>query len=1006
MVLTRSQVKARAVNAALVASPGVHSPLSQRTNLQGNAVVADTNNDLGGDHVNAAWGGDVDDVNTGFILGSSNKKCKRRRCETCDFFVEGHTVCSSVTRRRHSLICNRDVEVTCKTSNVVYLIECNKCHVQYVGESGQELSSRVSDHKTRLYKHDATKKETVLIRHFHRGACKDALFSIRIVEVCEGEARKGPGKPLDPEVTRKRRAREAFWIRRLHTLYPYGLNDRLDDNIDQRDESIPVLGLLAPKYNKQKLRGKKKGGNKNTTEGDKLYADLEEMFSGDITPEMTTEAIRRIYGIVPRMSKKEIKVLGEKAMEDIYNESNIPERVLHCLMDLAKFKLFRKQKSPPPKPKKRIEHPFKITYTNHWIGKLKIGDMIHEQSLKDSLPKCVSDRGSPSVILKYTQTVRWKLLNYKRVIENFKFKELRNMSCECLDSEFKDDHHQHVVTGDLRIIRSLKLQNLFRKGPNFREPEPLDWRKARVSLMKDLDKFIDYWSDKLKLAPEFFLEWKVRLIGMIDRKYAELKPRTRYKPASKVLKDPECIKELEEIHSKFVLVPIDKASNNIGFVCKKYFLETLVKETESDTYEEHVEKEDEIIKHIVEECQSVRVKAGEVNHQNNGKRTTRATAKKISGKLPCIHATIKMHKSPVKFRFIIGDRQSIMKPLAKKMVSILSLVMNTLKRYCDKIQYFTGINHYWIANSNAEVLEDIRQVNARRNARNIACFDFSTLYTKIPLEDLKQKLKEIVEKAFKGGTNQYIQVKKSGSKWFHKKSTESVSKEDIFNMIDVIIDNSFFKLGDKCFRQCIGIPMGIDPAPQMANLYLHYYEFQFMDSLKKTDNTSARRFSKTKRYIDDLQTINNDGTLSRMHEEGRIYPREMQLNKENVNDQKATFLDLNEAIVNKQIIVKVYDKRDDYNFEIVNYPHLSSNIPLKAAYGVFSSQIIRYARICSLEQDLENSIKALVGKLVKKGYSIEGLKYAAKTCFRRHPWILDHVSIRPYRKFLDSCIVV
>ena len=47
MVLTRSQVKARAVNAALVASPGVHSPLSQRTNLQGNAVVADTNNDLG-----------------------------------------------------------------------------------------------------------------------------------------------------------------------------------------------------------------------------------------------------------------------------------------------------------------------------------------------------------------------------------------------------------------------------------------------------------------------------------------------------------------------------------------------------------------------------------------------------------------------------------------------------------------------------------------------------------------------------------------------------------------------------------------------------------------------------------------------------------------------------------------------------------------------------------------------------------------------------------------------
>ena len=179
-----------------------------------------------------------------------------------------------------------------------------------------------------------------------------------------------------------------------------------------------------------------------------------------------------------------------------------------------------------------------------------------------------------------------------------------------------------------------------------------------------------------------------------------------------------------------------------------------------------------------------------------------------------------------------------------------------------------------------------------------------------------------------------------------------------------------------------------------------------MDNLKRTDNTAARRFSKTKRYIDDLQTINNDGTLSRMHQEGKIYPKEMQLNKENRDDQRATFLDLNECIVDSKIVVSVYDKRDDYNFEIVNYPHLSGNIPLKAAYGVFSSQLIRYARICTLEQDLASSIRALVVKLVKKGYRLDGLKYAAKTCFIRHPWILDNVSIRPYRKFLESCIVI
>ena len=985
MVLTRSQSNARAVNAALVASQGVYSPLSQRSNLQGNAVVVINHNDLGGSHVDTAWGGDVDD--TDFSLGSRTRRCNRNRCCTCDFLVEGHTVCSSVTRRKHSLICKRDVEVTCRTSNVVYLIECKKCHVQYVGETGQELRGRISDHKTRLYKHDVSKKETFLIRHFHRGPCKDAMFSVSILEVCEGEARKG--KALDPVVTRKRREREGFWIKRLHTLYPYGLNDRLDDNVDQRDESVPVLGMLTPKYNKHKIRGRKKGGS-NTTKGSDFYNEIHSLFNdGNITPERTTEAVRRVYKVIPRMNKKEIKLLGEKTLDAIYNDSDIPDRVLHCIMDLTKFKLLKKKKPTPPKPKKRIEHPFKIRYTNHWIGKLKIGDMIHEQCLSDSLPTCIKDRGNPSVIFKYSKTVRWRLLNYKNVVEEFKFEDLEDMTCDCLDSEFKDDHHQHVVTGNLRIIKSSKLQNLFRKGPNHRESEPLDWRKARESLMEDIDDFIDYWSNKLSKPPQYFIEWKVRLVNIIDKKYAELKPKTRYKPAAKALKDPECLKELEDIHSKYALVPIDKAANNIGFVCKKYFLETLVTEAASETYEEYEDEEKDIVKHIINECKLIGVDVGS---------DTR--------KLPCIHATIKMHKNPVKFRFIIGDRQSTMKPLAKKMVSILSLVMQTLKRYCEKIQYFTGINHYWIANSNADILEDIKSVNSKRNARNIDCFDFSTLYTKIPLEDLKQKLKEVVEKAFKGGTNQFIQVKKSGSKWFHKKSTDSMSKTEIFDMIDVIIDNSFFKLGDRCFRQKIGIPMGIDPAPQMANLYLHHYEFQFMDNLKRTDNTSARRFSKTKRYIDDLQTINNDGTLSRMHEAGKIYPKEMQLNKENSDNQKATFLDLDETIVDNKIVVKVYDKRDDYSFEIVNYPHLSSNIPLKAAYGVFSSQIIRYARICSVEQDFANSIRTLVGKLVKKGYRLDGLKFAAKTCFKRHPWILDNVSIRPYRKFLDNCIDV
>ena len=111
----------------------------------------------------------------------------------------------------------------------------------------------------------------------------------------------------------------------------------------------------------------------------------------------------------------------------------------------------------------------------------------------------------------------------------------------------------------------------------------------------------------------------------------------------------------------------------------------------------------------------------------------------------------------------------------------------------------------------------------------------------------------------------------------------------------------------------------------------------------------------------------------------------MVLNRENTNDEKGTFLDLSEEIIDNKIKIKLYDKREDYNFEIVNYPHLHSNIPEKIAYGVFTSQIIRYARICT-------RVKLLIDRLLKKKYTVESLKKTILKCMRQHKWIQKTIS--------------
>ena len=76
---------------------------------------------------------------------------------------------------------------------------------------------------------------------------------------------------------------------------------------------------------------------------------------------------------------------------------------------------------------------------------------------------------------------------------------------------------------------------------------------------------------------------------------------------------------------------------------------------------------------------------------------------------------------------------------------------------------------------------------------------------------------------------------------------------------------------------------------------------------------------------------------------GQIYPTKLLLNKANSSDTEAPFLDLNFSITNGTISSKIFDKRDDYNFEIVNFPFLDGDVDCSPSYGVYISQLIRFA---------------------------------------------------------------
>ena len=100
----------------------------------------------------------------------------------------------------------------------------------------------------------------------------------------------------------------------------------------------------------------------------------------------------------------------------------------------------------------------------------------------------------------------------------------------------------------------------------------------------------------------------------------------------------------------------------------------------------------------------------------------------------------------------------------------------------------------------------------------------------------------------------------------------------------------------------------------------------------------------------------------------RIYPTELQLNRANSSDTEAPFLDLNLCISNGTVSPNICDKRDDFEFDIVNFPFLNGDVPRRTSYGVCISQLIRFPRASSNLNDFNYRNKALTAKLLRQGY--------------------------------------
>ena len=905
-----------------------------------------------------------------------NTKIKRHYskhgCKLCyHLSTKDHFVSTSTHRMYQSVIPPNIDHLDCNSSNVIYLITCKKCRLQYVGETAQKLRERRNHHDSCFHHPEKDNYCRILSDHFSKGLCKNATYSLHIIEKLEGSGREENGE-VDSAVTTIRRKKETEWMLKLRTVFPYGLNDRVgDEYMTEKDNSVIATKFptLKRAHNRHRVRTKVHTSSNMITEHF-LYI-INESLRRNLKNTMNL-----IRVLLSTLKKSNCKTLYGRISEYLVDkhDSFLYIQYFQAALDILSSKL-GKPSTPPPIVKNTPSNGCHILFDNKAIDFINVQRIFRDKEVLNSLPTDLR-KNSPMVVYELTESIHSKLFNYKKFVQSLDVDSFlvdnTILPCECQQSPFINHDHNHIITGNLDIINDSKLRNLVTKGPKYREPSQFSCERAKLEIMKGIEHCMESWSNKIGLTLEVFKDWKDKINLKIDERITSLAVRTRKN--FPVLEDRNAKKCLSKLQEKYVIVPIDKASNNVAFICKRFYANILCDElgmtgSVSSTYTQVNQSLEEIIK---EHCSKLK---------NHFKLTTDENMQT----LPDIYWTPKLHKNPVKFRFIIASKHCTLKHLSKNMSSIFSLFNKQIETYNRKAHYYSGVKPYWIISNRDPVLETVHKSVCRKSAKSVSSFDFSTLYTKIPHDKLLNVLYEIIDFAFKGGTNDRLAINGQGAAyWVGKRSRaqQVYTKDSVKHAVTTLITNCYFKIGNKVFRQDIGIPMGSDPAPFFANLFLYYYESSWLRKIQKSNNTLARKFGNVFRFIDDLLALNDGLSFEMYHKE--IYPEELELTKENPSQLETDFLDLNITIDEKAFKTKLYDKRDNFGFLIARLPYRDSNIPSGMFYSSIAAECLRISRSTSSVEQTVLTISSLFTRMYRQGAEKANMKNSVSKAFNKH----------------------
>ena len=375
----------------------------------------------------ASAGRDLIDALQGPYNSCTVHRCGKNRCKTCVNIVEGHSFSSNVSGRHYNVISNQPT-MTCETDNVIYLISCGRCSIQYVGLTSQMLRKRMNNHRNRL----KNTSDLYLYKHFCSDGdrAEDLHMPIEQVTLEEGD---------NMSLSSKRLTREKYWYKELKSIYLYGLNDNVK-NIGNIETQILGNYLSCILEFRQRPSNRKSHHNRPTVD---IHTDLHNLLDKYKSPGFMNRL--RVY--ILSLPKKCMNVLITLC-DILLIDGKLPKHIPLSISNLANFRRFREVSRDPEFSTNTQPRQFlKIQFTSKGLDMINLSQLVNK--ITCAIPSFVLNKQPPINSYLYPMTIRNKVLNHKKNIRDLTFDTGTNdTGCSCEDSPF------------LNRVDSVSVQNL------------------------------------------------------------------------------------------------------------------------------------------------------------------------------------------------------------------------------------------------------------------------------------------------------------------------------------------------------------------------------------------------------------------------------------------------------------------------------------------------------------------------------------------------------------------